>query len=118
MPGVTHHRRSGKTVSRAEYDSLRARLAELEDIVHARRVIEKTKAKDYLPAELVSRMIAGEHPVRIWREHRGLTLTELANKADMPKSYLSAIENRRKPGSIDAHRALAKALGVTVDDIC
>jgi hypothetical protein len=30
---------------------------------------------------------------------------------------LSAIENRKKPGSVAAYKALAAALGVAVDDV-
>jgi hypothetical protein len=29
----------------------------------------------------------------------------------------SEIETKKKPGSIDAHRALAEALGLTIDDV-
>jgi hypothetical protein len=126
MNTATHSRRTkapsrprpaASKVTRAELDALRDRIAELEDIVHARRVAETTPPENFLPAELVNRMLAGEHPVRIWREHRKLTLSGLATKAGIPKSYLSTIESKKKPGSTAAYKALATALGVAIDDL-
>ena len=67
--------------------------------------------------ELVDRLLAGENPVRAWREYRGLTGVELAAAAGVAASYLSAIENRKKPGSINALKRLATALRVDVDDL-
>jgi DNA-binding transcriptional regulator YiaG len=72
---------------------------------------------DYLPGPLVDRLIAGESPIRIWREHRGLTLTALAEMASVSVSYLSEIEGGRKPGSAAARRALAGALRVPMEDL-
>ncbi len=72
---------------------------------------------DHLPGGLVVRLIAGEHPVRIWREHRGLLPQELADRAGVSRSYLVEIETGRKPGSVSAYRKLSAALGVQVDDL-
>jgi transcriptional regulator with XRE-family HTH domain len=62
-------------------------------------------------------MVAGESPVRVWREHRGLTLGELALEAELAPSHVSEIETGRKPGSVVAFGKLARALGVTIDDL-
>jgi transcriptional regulator with XRE-family HTH domain len=62
-------------------------------------------------------MLEGEHPVRLWREQRGLTLSNLAARAGVAVSYLSEIESGRKPGSVGAFRKLAKALDLGVDDL-
>ncbi|MEI9888221.1 MAG: helix-turn-helix transcriptional regulator [Rhizomicrobium sp.] len=63
------------------------------------------------------RILAGEHPVAIWREYRGFELNALAKRAKLSASYLSEIESRNKPGSVSAMRSLAKALGVNIDDL-
>jgi hypothetical protein len=112
------------TLPRAEYEALLDRLENAEDIsaIEAFRarvasVGFEEATKNYLPAELVWRILDGEHPIRIWREFRGFTATTLANKAGIPQSYLSAIESRKKPGSIDAYARLSAALGVPVDDL-
>ena len=73
--------------------------------------------KDYLPIQLVERLIAGEHPIRVWRAYRGMTREALAEKAGVAPSYLTEIETRKKPGSFDAMIKLAAALGISLDDI-
>ena len=73
------------TLSRIEYEALIERLEEAEDLAtvaaaEAREAAlgqEKARA-DYLPIELVRRLSAGEHPVRVWRAHRGLGRDALA----------------------------------------
>jgi ribosome-binding ATPase YchF (GTP1/OBG family) len=108
---------------RAEYDALIERIEDAEDnafldAVEARkRAIGKQKARaDYLPAELVRRLMNGEHPVRVWCAHRGLTREALAAAGIVP-SYLSEIETRRKPGSFGALAKLAAALHISLDDL-
>lgn len=110
-----------ETVSRADYEALQARLAELEedieDLVALRVAQTKNQPEDYLPVELVKRMVDGEHPVRIWREHRGMTMQQLAAEAGVPQSYVSEIETRKKPGSVAALKKIAGALGISLDDM-
>jgi DNA-binding Xre family transcriptional regulator len=72
---------------------------------------------DYLPAKLVRRLIDGETPLLIWRAHRGLTGHQLAERSGVPQSYISEIERAVKPGSVQALAKLARALGVSVDDL-
>jgi ribosome-binding protein aMBF1 (putative translation factor) len=66
---------------------------------------------------LVERLVAGEHPLRIRREHRGLTLQALAAGSGVGLSYISEIESGKKPGSADALKKLAGAFGLAVDDL-
>lgn len=112
------------TLSRAEYEALLERIEEAEDLAaiaaaEAREAaLGKEKARaDYLPIELVRRLSTGEHPVRIWRAHRGLTREALAAAAGIAPSYLSEIETRRKPGSFGALAKLAAVLRTSLDDL-
>ena len=109
--------KKAESVTRAEYEALRDRLEDVEDILHMRAIEAKSDPRNLLPIEMVDRMIAGEHPIHVWREHRGLRLNALARKAGIPASYVSEIENGKKPGSVAAYRALADALGVSLDDL-
>ncbi|MCA3277256.1 MAG: helix-turn-helix transcriptional regulator [Methylobacterium sp.] len=77
----------------------------------------ETARADYLPGALVNRLLAGESAIRIWREHRGMTLTALAKKVGISTSYLSRIENGHKPGGTDTRRAIARALRVPMKDL-
>ena len=103
------------TIPVAELEALIRRVEDAED----RRSIETAlkNPDDALPAESVERMIAGESPLRIFREHRGLTLQALADQAGVGKSHLSQIENGKKSGSIDIYAKLADILDVTIDDL-
>ena len=69
-----------------------------------------------IPHDVVAAIHKGTNPVRAWRAHKGLTLQQLAKAAgNMPVGYLSEIETGKKPGSIAAYKALAKALGTEID---
>jgi hypothetical protein len=81
------------TLSRAEYEELLERLEEAEDLAaiaaaEAREAaLGKEKARaDYVPVELARRLSAGEHPVRIWRAHCGLSREALAAAAGIAPS--------------------------------
>ena len=99
------------TVPRAEYDALTERLEDLDDIVAAL----KAGGGQPMPLEWARRIMEGESPVRVWREFRGLSLRALAVKAGVSPGYLSEIELGRKPGSVEAYKALAEALDASVD---
>jgi DNA-binding XRE family transcriptional regulator len=112
------------TLSRAEYEALIERLEEAEDLatVAAAEACEaalgkETARADYLPIELVRRLSAGDHPIRVWRAHRGLTREALAAAAGVAPSYLTEIETRRKPGSFAALAKIAAALRISLDDL-
>jgi DNA-binding XRE family transcriptional regulator len=110
--------RSGNTVTltRKEYEALIDRIEEADDRADFARHAQTPKER-MLPMEEAGRILNGEHPLRVWREHRGLTTTALADAAGLARSYLTEIETGRKPGSVAAYRALAAALDVTVDDL-
>lgn len=74
-------------------------------------------ADEYVPIEITKRLMAGTVPVRVWREHRGLSARALAAQAGISAAYLSQIETRKKPGSFDAMAKLARALGVDLEDL-
>lgn len=112
------------TLPRADYEALLERLEEAEDTAALDRLAARLAAgaadealADYLPAELARRLSAGEHPVRVWRAHRGLTRESLAAAAGIAPSYLSEIETRRKPGSFAALARIAAVLRISLDDL-
>ena len=73
--------------------------------------------EELIPSEMVMRMVAGESPVRVWREHRGLTMAALAERAGIAQPYLSQIETGKRDGTAQRMKKLAEALDVTVDDL-
>jgi DNA-binding XRE family transcriptional regulator len=112
------------TLSRAEYEALLDRLEDAEDLatITAAEAREAALGKavtraSYLPIELVERLDTGEHPIRVWRRHRGLTRQTLAVAAGIAPSYVTEIETRRKRGSFNAITKLAAALDAPLDVI-
>ncbi|MCU7906475.1 MAG: helix-turn-helix domain-containing protein [Candidatus Thiodiazotropha sp. (ex Epidulcina cf. delphinae)] len=71
-----------------------------------------------IPAETANRLLSGdEHPLKVWREFRGLTQQALADQAETTKAYISQIESGKKTGSVQMLLHLATALNVDMDDL-
>jgi DNA-binding XRE family transcriptional regulator len=107
------------TLRRSDYDALLAELEDARDLTTIRDVERRVAAgeTEYVPAAVVDRLAAGENPVRVWREHRGMSGRALAEAAHIPASYLCEIEAGRKPGSFQAMAAIAAALRVDMEDL-
>lgn len=107
------------TLSRTDYEAMLEALEDAADIAAAQAAEARVAAgeSEYLPIEMVERLANGEHPLRVWREHRGLTGTQLAALSGVPQSYISEIETGRKPGSFEAMVKLARALTISLDDL-
>lgn len=53
----------------------------------------------------------------MWREYRGMTGKELAEKTGLAAPYMSQLENGNREGTIDTFKKIAAALRVDIDDI-
>ncbi len=104
-------------IARADYESLVAAAENAADLADIAAIKAHVAEKDYLPFGMAERILDGMAPVRVWRQHRGLTARALAAKAGLSSSYLSEIETGKKPGSVKALHALATALEVDLDDL-
>ena len=69
------------------------------------------------PSDVVHRISEGEHPVRVWRLHRGLKAVELAREAGISPGGLSEIETTKKDVSFETMVRIAKTLEVKLDDL-
>jgi len=105
------------TLSRADFEALTDLVTEaidLEDLEAVKRRLAAGETEAF-PFELAERLLDGEHPVRVFRLHRGFGLRQLAVAAGVSPSYLSEVEAGAKPGSIAFMRRVAVALGVSID---
>ncbi len=100
----------------AEYERLLAAAEDAADIA-AVEAVYADDTEEMLPGEMVDRLVAGENPIRVWREYRGMTGRALADAVDVQQSYISQIETGKREGTIDVLRRIATALGVTLDDL-
>ncbi|MCA9973062.1 MAG: helix-turn-helix transcriptional regulator [Anaerolineales bacterium] len=90
-------------------------LQDIRDYDDAMRRI--AAGEEVVPAELVYAMVDGAHPVKVWREYRGLTQRQLAAQAGISPAYLSQIEAGKRTGSTEVLQAIARALNLALDDI-
>ena len=103
----------------AEYEKLRAAARSVSDVAAYDAARRRLKAgeDELVPADIANRLLDGENPVRVWRNHRGMTLAELSKAAGISQPYLSQIENGSRDGTVSTMRALADALHVDLDDL-
>ena len=74
-------------------------------------------SQEQMPLEALDRLLDGDHPVKVFRKHRGLTQKALAAITGLNPTYLSQIETRKRGGSTRVYRRLAAALGVDIGDL-
>ena len=64
-----------------------------------------------VPHAVVLAEIDGAHPVKAWRDFRGLTLQALADAAGVSKPYVSQIEGGKRAGTTATLKKLVGVLG-------
>ena len=85
------------------YDAAKGRLDRGED--------------ELIPLEITERRLAGESPIRIWRDHRALTQEALAKRSKVSRTMIAAIEAGHKTGGIATLKKLATALKVDLENL-
>ena len=73
--------------------------------------------EELVPSEVVDRLLAGDSPIRVWREHRGLSAKALADEIGIAPAFLSQIETGKREGAVETLKKIAAALRVKVDDL-
>ncbi len=100
--------------------SLVARFDGLRDMVEEREAtaaFAATRDQESVPDAIVGRLIDGENPIRVWREHQGLSLRALAARAGTSPSVLSDMETGKSEGRPAILRRIAGILEVSLDEL-
>jgi len=107
------------TIPRTEYERLLSAAEALSDLAAYDRAKARLAAgeDEAIPAAFANRLLDGESPLRVWRAVRGLTQAALAEKAGVNRVQIAEIETGRKTGSVATLGKLARALGVSLDDL-
>lgn len=103
---------------RADFDRLLTAAEALAAVAKAQEVIGRISRgeEETFPHELVKRLRKGEdHPIRIFREYRGLTQAKLAAAAGINPQYVWQLEHGRAKGGDKTLRRLAQVLVVAPD---
>ena len=87
------------------YDALLFKLAAIE-----------AAGQETTPGAVIDRLMDGEPPLAVWREHRGLTREALAQAADVGVDEIATVERGGELG-LRKMVALAKALRIEAEDM-
>jgi DNA-binding XRE family transcriptional regulator len=100
-----------------EYRALRELADDADDVAALARFAKKYAKgeEETVPAEVVDRLLAGEAPLRVWREHRRVTATHLAESVGVTVAHISKIESGKGEPSVGLLRKLARALDTDID---
>ena len=73
--------------------------------------------EETIPLKVVDSLLAGESPIRAWREYRNLTQAQLAEQTGVKQSYIAMLEAGERQGTVDVLVKIARVLKVDVDDL-
>jgi DNA-binding XRE family transcriptional regulator len=120
MSTIQFIERNGKREYAVVPMELFARLMRAAESLDDVALFDPAKAADdgfRVPGAVAHAILDGTHPVKAWREYRGFTQDALAEKAGISKAYLSQIETGKRIGVAKTLKALASALGVTLNEL-
>lgn len=79
--------------------------------------LDELRAQDRLPLPIAERILEGERPLKILREWRGLTQTQLAERAGLPQPTIALLERGKRKGTVEQMRKLAEALDLQLETL-
>jgi predicted transcriptional regulator len=96
-----------------------ANMATSED-AGTRRIVRRARAavargEDVILPKAVADRLIDENPIRVIREWRDMTQSDLTDAAGMTQGYLSDLETGRRRGTAESLAKLARALRVPLD---
>ena len=91
-------------------------LLDVQDYDVAKAALERGD-DELIPGSVVYAILDGDNPIKVWREYRGLSQQDVAEKAGISVPYLSQLETNKRKGSLEVLSAIAKALEVSLENI-
>jgi len=96
-----------------EWRHIEATLEDRADTTAVRAFLKSPT--ETFPDSVVAAILEGAHPIKAFRDHRGMTQAALAQAAGTSPVYLSQIERGRRAAGRKLRARLGKALGVDAD---
>jgi len=98
-----------------EYEAMLASIEDAEDI----EAVEMAQVdnSERFPLAIVERIASGESAIKVFREYRELSQTELSHRANVSRQYISQIESGERTGTAKILKKIAVILSVDLDDI-
>ncbi|MBR0750697.1 helix-turn-helix transcriptional regulator [Bradyrhizobium jicamae] len=108
-------------LSRSEYDSLTAARHDEDaaDAARANQIIAEIErgTETLLTSEEANLLLDAKTPLAFWRKHRGITQEALSKSVGVAQGFISEIENGAKTGDVQTLAAIARVLGISLDDL-
>ena len=104
----------------AEYQQLLEVAEDLDELIAFDSAVREMEAgyDDLVPQGIAKRLVSGnERPLKIWREYRGLTQTDLAAQAGLSQAQIAQMESGKREGKVLVLRKLADVLEIDLDDL-
>lgn len=100
-----------------EYIALCELAEDAEDVAALARFAKRYAkgSEETVPAEVVDRLLAGESPLRVWREFRGMTGAQVATAVQITPAHISKIESGKGEPSVALLKRLARLLRVDME---
>ncbi|MGR9013119.1 MAG: helix-turn-helix transcriptional regulator [Gammaproteobacteria bacterium] len=73
--------------------------------------------EELISLEILQRLIAGQSKIKVWREYRGLTQSDLSKRVGIAQSMISQLESGKCVGTLALFNALVKALNLEQNDL-
>ncbi|PCD04246.1 transcriptional regulator [Sphingomonas spermidinifaciens] len=102
----------------ADYERLLDAVEDRADTAAAEAAeVRRAAGEEYVPLEVVDRLVGGDNPLRVWREYRGLSVMALAERLGCQRQFIYKLERGERTGDVDLWIKLADCLGVAVEDL-
>lgn len=91
-------------------------LQDIQDYDAAKAALARSD-EELLPGDVVDALLDGDNPIKVWRTFRGKTRKELAEQVGISVPYVAQLETNKRSGSLEILANIARALGVTSEDL-
>ncbi len=98
------------------FDEYQRLLSLAEDAVDIALAYEAQNDEN-IPEKIANQLLDGVNPLKVWRQFRGMTQSELAEKAQITQAMITMIESGKRTGTLVVLSRLAHSLNIDVDDL-
>ena len=77
----------------------------------------RRRDQETVPIAVADALLAGRHPMRVWRGIPAHDQEQLAQAAGVRRAYIAQLESGKRRGSTKVLADIAQALGVDIDDL-
>lgn len=101
-----------------EYSELLEAIEDYLDLMEIEKIRQQIDSgeEELIPAHVVYALLDGHNPIKVWREFREISQTELAQRIGISKAFMSQIESGTRSGKKHLEK-IATVLNVDVDDL-